>query len=86
MPVIARFCGIVIRMLCAQSLGARIHAFYGDSELIVGLWPVRVIQGEAPQHVRDLVLDWTRQHQEELLSGWRKLQTGSGAVSVATPH
>ena len=58
--MIARFYGIVIRMLCARALGARIHAFYGDSELVVSLWPLRIIQGDAPQRVSDLVLEWAR--------------------------
>lgn len=83
MPVIAKFYGIVIRMLCARALGARFHAFYGDSELVVGLWPVRIIQGDAPQRVRDLVLEWAREHQQELLAGWRRLQEGLPPPRVA---
>lgn len=67
MPVIAKFYGIVIRLLCVQSLGARIHAFYGDCELVINLPNLRIIQGEAPQKVKDLVLDWARRHYRELM-------------------
>ena len=73
MPVIAKFYGIIIRMLCTQTLGERIHAFYGDSELVVGLCPLRIIQGDAPQGVRELVLRWAELHQAELLATWRSL-------------
>ena len=83
MPVIARFYGIVIRMLCARALGARIHAFYGDSELVVSLWPLRIIQGDAPQRVSDLVLEWARQHQQEFLADWKRLQVGLPPMQVA---
>ncbi|MBI2924928.1 MAG: DUF4160 domain-containing protein [Verrucomicrobia bacterium] len=83
MPVIARFYGIVIRMLCARALGARIHAFYGDSELVVSLWPLRIIQGDAPQRVSELVLEWARQHQQELLADWKRLQLGLPPMQVA---
>jgi Domain of unknown function (DUF4160) len=68
MPVLAKFCGIVIRMLFDQTFGTHFHAFYGDSELVIGLNPLRVIQGEAPPWVRDWALDWVGHYQRELRS------------------
>ncbi len=70
MPVLAKFCGIVIRKLIDRTLGTRLHAIYGDSELVVGLSPLRVIQGDVPPWVRDWTLQWVRQHQDELLPIW----------------
>jgi hypothetical protein len=70
MPVIARFCGIVIRLLILQSFGARLHAFHGDSELVVDLASLRIIDGTVPAGVQDLILSWAKAHQRELLSGW----------------
>jgi hypothetical protein len=67
MPVLARFYGIVIRMLSSRTFGTHFHAFYGDSELVIGLNPLRVIQGEAPSWVREWALDWVRHYQSELL-------------------
>jgi hypothetical protein len=32
MPVLAKSCGIVIRLLIDRTLGTPFHAFYGDSE------------------------------------------------------
>jgi len=68
MPVLAKFCGIVIRMLIDRTFGTHYHAFYGDSELVIGLNPLRVIQGDAPPWVREWALDWVKQHHSELLS------------------
>ncbi len=76
MPVIAEFYGIVIRILRVQALEPRFHAIYGDSELVVNIWPLAVIQGEAPRRVRDMVLEWAGQHQQELLAAWNQCQFG----------
>ncbi len=67
MPVLAKFNGIVIRMLTDPTFGVRVHAFYGDSELVVGLRPHRKISSEVPAWVEVWVLDWVRQHERELL-------------------
>ena len=75
MPVIARFCGIVIRLLCLRTLGTRLHAFHGDSEMVVDLASLRVIEGNVPERERRMVLEWARAHQSELLAGlWRFTQ------------
>ena len=72
MPVIARFCGIVIRMLSLRTFGVRLHAFHGDGEMVIYLKTLRVIEGNLPETIREMVLSWVRQHQQELLGGyWR---------------
>ena len=71
MSVIARFCGITMRLVLDRTFGTHVHAFYGDSELVIGLNPLKVIQGEAPSWVRDWVLEWVGHHQRELLLGHR---------------
>jgi hypothetical protein len=55
-------------MLIDQTFGTHFHAFYGDSELVIGLNPLRVIQGEAPPCVRQWALDWVGHYQNELLA------------------
>jgi len=37
----------------ASEAGGSRHAFYGDSELVFGFNPLRVIQGDAPPWVRE---------------------------------
>ena len=72
MPVLSKFYGIVIRMLRAQGFAARFHAIYENTELVVGVRPLRIIQGDAPRRVRELVLEWAAQHQQELLIAWNR--------------
>ena len=70
-------------MLFVRQLGARIHAFYGDCELVLSLWPLRIIQGDAPARVRALVLQWAALHQRELLADWSRCQTGQPPFAIA---
>jgi hypothetical protein len=73
MPVLAKFYGIVIRMLFVRQFTAHFYAYYETWELMIGVAPVRILQGEAPARVRDLVLEWATQHQYELLTAWNRL-------------
>jgi len=73
MPVISKFYGIVIRMLIVRPFVAHFHAFYENCELIVGIAPLRVIQGDAPRRVRAMVIEWAAQHQQELQEAWNRL-------------
>jgi uncharacterized protein DUF4160 len=82
MPVISKFYGIVIRMLCARPLDARFHAIYGESELVVSIWPLRIIQGDAPSRVRDMVLEWAAKHQQELIAAWQRCQHGVAPLRI----
>jgi hypothetical protein len=81
MPVLAKFCGIVMRLVIGRTFGKRVHAFYGDSELVIGLNPVRVIQGDVPPWVQEWALYWVGHHQTRLQSprkiDLRLAQTGS---------
>ena len=82
MPVISKFYGIIIRMMRLRQFEARLYASYGNSELVVGLWPLQILHGEAPRRVREMVLEWAAQHQQELLASWNKLQWGQDLVPI----
>ncbi len=82
MPVISKFYGITIRMLRAREFGARFHAIYGNSELVVKLWPLDIIGGEAPRRVKHMVLEWASAHQQELMSAWQNLQWGQALPAI----
>ena len=75
MPVLAKFYGIVIRMLSVQSVAARFHAIYDRWELVVRIAPLGIIQGDAPVRVRNMVIEWAAQHQDELLADWERIST-----------
>lgn len=79
MPVLAKSRGIVIRMLIDGTFGRHFHAIYGDAELVIGLDPMRVIQGEVPAWVETWALDWVKVHQSEFLP------TSKLAVSQGRP-
>jgi hypothetical protein len=59
--------GLVIRVLFTRLLGARVHVFDGDNELVISPLPVRVVQGHASEAVRKAALRWVRLHQHEIL-------------------
>ena len=82
MPVLSKFYGIVIRMLFAQPLVAHFHAIYQDWELVVGVNPVRVVNGNAPVRVQAMVLEWAQQHQEELLAAWQSVSQAKAPAPI----
>lgn len=69
MPVLAKFSGIVIRLLALGSVGTRIHAFHGNDELVVDLAELRVLQGNLPSSLRRRVLEWARDHRYAIYAG-----------------
>ena len=81
--MISKFYGIVIRMLFITPFVAHFHAIYENSELIVGVAPLRIIQGDAPRRVREMVLEWAAQHQEELLQAWSRLSAARHPLPIA---
>lgn len=83
MPVISKFYGIVIRMLFIRPFAAHFHAFYGDHELVVGINPLRILQGTAPARARYMVLEWAAAHQSELLDDWRRCSSAQVPSPIA---
>ncbi len=83
MPVISKFYGIVIRMLFIRDFAAHFHAFYGDCELVVGINPLRILQGCAPARARGMVLEWAGAHQSELLEAWRRCGVAQPPHAIA---
>jgi hypothetical protein len=82
MPVLAKSDGIVIRLLFGRSLGACLRASCGQSDLVVSLCPLDIIEGDAPPEVCQLVLAWAAQHQQELLTAWRQRRSGLGPKPI----
>ena len=69
MPVLAKFCGIVIRLLCLRGFSPRLHACCGDSEIVLELATLKVIETNVSEEVKAMVLAWARQHQREFVAG-----------------
>lgn len=83
MPVLSKFYGIVIRMLCVRGLPARFHAIYEDEEIVVEIFPLRIVAGSAPTRVAELVLFWARTHQRELLDAWKSCRLSRPPLPIA---
>lgn len=74
MPPISIFFGIMIKMFFDDHEPSHFHAEYGDFELVVGIVPIKLMRGRAPQRMQSMVLEWAALHQEELLANWRRCQ------------
>jgi hypothetical protein len=85
MPVLAKCYGVVIRFIYDGVLGTRLHASYGDLELVVALKPLRVVQGDVPEWVRDFVLGWARQHYAEFPTNRPDWQFCARNLALARP-
>jgi hypothetical protein len=83
MPTISRFYGIVIRMFFRDHAPAHFHAIYGDDELVVGISPINILEGDAPGRVRSMVLEWAAIHQQELLADWERCRSGQDPQPIA---
>lgn len=79
MPEICRFFGIIIRMY-AEPTGPHhqphFHAYYQEDVGVYAIDTIELIAGELPRSQRRLVEAWAELHREELLSDWKRLQSG----------
>ncbi len=82
MPVISQFYGITIRMFYNDHAPPHFHALYAEYELIVGIEPIRILEGQTPNRVRSMVLEWTALHQQELLDDWNRCRRGETPLPV----
>lgn len=51
---------------------AHFHAIYGEHRAVVGIDPIRVLQGDLPRRAQSLVFEWAALHQHELLDNWER--------------
>jgi hypothetical protein len=70
MPKICQFFGIMIYIHFRDHLPPHFHAQYGEFEGIVGVNPVRLLQGDLPPRVLGLVIEWATLYSEELSNAW----------------
>lgn len=83
MPEISRFYGIIIRMFYNDHAPPHFHALYGQEELIVGIDPLIILDGEAPRRVQSLVLEWAALHQPELMADWNNCRNAKQPLPIA---
>jgi hypothetical protein len=71
-PRISEFYGIVIFMYYRDHEPAHFHAWYGEYQAVIGIDPIRIMEGRLPTRARALVLEWASLHQAELQANWRR--------------
>ena len=48
-----------------------IHIKYGEYEAVLGLKNLNIVEGTLPKKCKQMVLEWTTIHQEELIEMWK---------------
>lgn len=76
MPVIARFYGMVVKMylLGKEHNPPHVHFIYGEHVGVIGLQTIQMLEGDLPGKALSMALEWTGQHQAELLDMWNTQQ------------
>ena len=70
MPRISEFYGIAIYLYYDDHAPPHFHAIYAGSEALIGIDPVRIIEGNLPRRATSLVIEWAGVYQEELTADW----------------
>ena len=83
MPRVSAFYGIAISMYYRDHEPAHFHATYGEHEAVVGIDPIRILEGRLPLRARNMVVEWAALHQAELLANWRRARNHEMPVRIA---
>ena len=75
MPEIAQFYGIVLKMYFKEP--KQIYAIYGDYLGVFSLNTSEMTNGNLPNRAQQLVKEWFKIHQNELIEMWDKQQVHS---------
>ena len=72
MPEISRFYGIIIKMFFKpkEHEPSHLHALYGENVVIFDLHTLEMTEGDLPRKAQELVKEWMRKNQDELLKMW----------------
>jgi hypothetical protein len=81
-PEISRFLGIVIKMLADDHNPPHFRAVHGDYGISVTIRD-GVVTGRFPRGALRLVLEWSEQHESELLANWDRMRRGEAPEPIA---
>ncbi len=82
MPKISQFFGILIFMYFRDHAPPHFHAKYGGYEGVIGLNPIRLIEGNLPPRVLGLVIEWATLYSVELANAWNAAAKGEAIPKV----
>ena len=83
MPTLAIFYGIVVQIYWSEHPPPHFHARYAEHEAQIDIRAVAILEGSLPRRAKAMVLEWTREHQGELLEAWEAAQAGIGPAKIA---
>ena len=83
MPVLSIFYGVVIYIYWSDHPPPHIHARYAEHEAQIDITSITILAGSLPKRARAMVLEWTREHQAELLAAWRSTSEGIPPARIA---
>lgn len=83
MPEISRFFGIVVTMYYNDHAPPHFHVRYGGQKAIVGIDPVRPIEGALSPRVLSLVVEWATLHRAELAHDWDLARANAPLLGIA---
>ncbi|MBF0477154.1 MAG: DUF4160 domain-containing protein [Deltaproteobacteria bacterium] len=74
MPVIARFYGIIIKMYFKEHGVPHFHVLYGEFNGVFAISSLEMIEGDLPQRAMNMVMEWAKSYQEDLIDMWNTQQ------------
>ena len=83
MPTLAIFYGIVIQIYWSDHPPPHFHARYAGDEVQVDIQTASVLAGSLPKRALAMVLEWTREHQTELMMAWEAASAGVPPGKIA---
>ncbi|MFM9852568.1 MAG: DUF4160 domain-containing protein [Sphingomonadaceae bacterium] len=83
MPTLSIFYGIVITIYWFDHSPPHIHARYAEHEAQIDIQAVMIINGSLPKRAKAMVLEWTQEHQAELMAAWEAASAGIPPAPIA---
>lgn len=76
MPLVAKLGGVKIYIHPFDHSPPHVHVRRAESEMMVDLRTLEVMEGDLPQKVRADVRMWMRRHHDEIIDRWNLAQKG----------
>jgi hypothetical protein len=82
MPEVSCFYGIVIYMNYREHPPPHFHARYQEQEITLEI-SSGIVEGKMSSRALRMVLEWSEEHQRELLENWRRAQAKEEIIKIA---
>lgn len=83
MPTLSIFYGIVIQIYWYDHAPPHFHERYAEHEAQIDIQSVSMLSGSLPKRAKAMVLEWTREHQAELMEAWEAASAGQAPAKIA---